>query len=209
MLNSTNPREALSWVIADIHRKGWATGTGGNFSLVLQSDPLVLLMAPSGVDKGLVKPEDLIEVNSESQVIAGAGKASAETFLHLAIASHMGAGAVLHTHSVFNTLLSEYYLDEGEIKLAGHEMLKGLAGNTSHEVEVSLPILPNSQDMQAMAVKVKNLPVKPNQAPGILLAGHGLYAWGSSLFEARRHLETLEFLLELTYRRLVLALKIS
>jgi methylthioribulose-1-phosphate dehydratase len=210
MLNSTDPREALSWAIADIHRKGWATGTGGNFSLVLQSDPLILLMAPSGVDKGLVKPEDLIEVNGDAQVVTGMGKASAETFLHLAIASHLGAGAVLHTHSVFNTLLSEFYLNKGEILLTGHEMLKALAGNTSHEVEVSLPILPNSQDMRAMAMTFKDLPIKPNQAPGILLAGHGLYAWGSSLFEARRHLETLEFLLELTYRRLILTqLKIS
>ncbi len=205
MLNSANPREALSWVIADIHRKGWATGTGGNFSLVIQQEPLILLMAPSGVDKGLVKPEDLIEVNSEAQVIKGAGKASAETFLHLAIASHTGVGAVLHTHSVFNTLLSEVYLGKGEILLAGHEMLKGLTGIASHDLKVSLPILPNSQDMRTMAVTVKQLLTdKPDQAHGVLLAGHGLYTWGNNLFEARRHLETLEFLLELTYHRLVL-----
>jgi methylthioribulose-1-phosphate dehydratase len=204
MLNSADPRVALSWVIADIHRKGWATGTGGNFSLVIRRDPLVLLMAPSGVDKGLVLPEDLIEVDSEAQVISGNGKASAETFLHLAIAK-TGAGAILHTHSLFNTLLSDLFVSNGEVLFCGTEMLKGLAGITSHEQEVSLPILANSQDMRLMGeVVAEYLATKPNQAHGILLAGHGLYAWGDSLFEARRHLEVLEFLLELTYHRIIL-----
>jgi methylthioribulose-1-phosphate dehydratase len=204
MLNSADPRVALSWAIADIHRKGWATGTGGNFSLVLSHDPLILLMAPSGVDKGLVQPEDLIEVDHKSQVINGSGKASAETFLHLAIAA-TGVGAVLHTHSIFNTLLSDHFACEQKIVFYGHEMLKGIAGITSHEVEVSIPILANSQDMQEMAVIVTELlQQKANYAHGVLLAGHGLYAWGNSLFEARRHLEILEFLLELTYHRILL-----
>jgi methylthioribulose-1-phosphate dehydratase len=204
MLNSDDPRLALSWAIADIHRKGWATGTGGNFSLVLKRDPLVLLMAPSGVDKGLVQPEDLIEVDCQARVIAGKGKASAETFLHLAIAK-TGAGAILHTHSLFNTLLSDLFVCNGEVLFCGNEMLKGLAGISTHEQEVSLPILPNSQDMRQMGeIVAEYMATKPNQAHGILLAGHGLYAWGDNLFEARRHLEILEFLLELTYHRILL-----
>ncbi|MDX1976420.1 MAG: methylthioribulose 1-phosphate dehydratase [Pseudanabaenaceae cyanobacterium bins.68] len=207
MLNSPDPRVALAWAIANIHGKGWATGTGGNFSLVLERDPLVLLMAPSGVDKGLVQPEQLIKVDSQAQVLEGNGKASAETFLHLAIASTLGAGAILHTHSIFNTLMSELYAARGAIEFTNHEMLKGLAGITSHDQSLSLPILPNSQDMPALAVVVRDLLThQPHIAPGILLAGHGLYAWGKNLFEARRHLEILEFLLELNYRRRSLGL---
>jgi methylthioribulose-1-phosphate dehydratase len=38
----------------------------------------------------------------------------------------------------------------------------------------------------------------------LLIAGHGLYAWGHDLFSARRHLEILEFLLEQNWRELLL-----
>ncbi len=199
-LYDPDPRIALTWVIQDIHRRGWATGTGGNFSLLLQRDPLRLLMAPSGVDKGLVEPASLITVDSQGQVVAGTGKASAETALHLAILDTTGAAAVLHTHSIFNTLLSHRYAAQGAITLTGYEMLKGLAGTTSHEAEITLPILANSQDLPHLAQQARHLIPHHPQAHGLLLAGHGLYVWGADLFQARRHLEIWEFLLELTYR---------
>jgi len=204
MLHSDDPRAALSWVIQDLHQRGWATGTGGNFSLVSGRDPWRLLMAPSGVDKGLVLPADLIEVDANGQVISGAGRASAETRVHLAILQQTGAASVLHTHSVFGTLLSKVYEIQGAIAIADWEMLKGLEGITSHDVTVTLPILPNSQDMTAVGDRVKfELQTNP-QTHGILLAGHGLYTWGETLFQARRHVEILEFLFELFYRQLLL-----
>lgn len=197
-------RQALSWVIKDIHGKGWARGTGGNFSAVESRDPLTLLMAPSGVDKGSVAPEDLIQVDQQGNVLAGSGKASAETLLHLAIVTATGAGAVLHTHSVFNTLLSMVYQTQGQLAIAGYEMLKGLEGITTHDTTVQIPILPNSQDMQQVSCDVRQLLASTPQTHGVLLAGHGLYTWGDTLFQARRHLEILEFLFELTYRKLAL-----
>ena len=204
MLHSSDPRQALSWVIQDLHRRGWAAGTGGNFSLVTNRDPLRLLMAPSGVDKGLVQPDDLIEVNAQGQVLAGSGKASAETLLHLAIIQQTGAASVLHTHSPIATLLSRRAEAAGAIAFSGYEMLKGLEGITTHATEVSLPVFPNDQDMAALSQAV--LPTLQAAPPwGVLIAGHGLYAWGNSLFAARRHVEILEFLLELHYRELAIA----
>lgn len=199
-LYSADRREALAWVIQDIHAKGWATGTGGNFSAVLESDPLVLLMAPSGVDKGLVEPADLITVNAAGQVIAGTGTASAETLLHLAIVQATGAKAVLHTHTVFNTLLSQWDLSQGAVTIRGYEMLKGLEGIKTHESSVKIPVLPNHQDMAYVSAQVQPLLAAESPPYGILLAGHGLYTWGDSLFQARRHLEILEFLFEVEYR---------
>lgn len=204
MLTSPNLREALSWVIADIHRQGWAQGTGGNFSAVLQQQPLTLLMAPSGVDKGLVQPADLITVDADGNVTEGNGKASAETLLHLAILETTGAQAVLHSHSIFGTLLSVHYAPSEQMAFSGYEMLKGLAGIDSHEAQVCLPILANSQDMAALSAQVRQLLRQIPKLHGFLLAGHGLYTWGETLFQARRHLEILEFLFELTYRKLTL-----
>lgn len=112
MLHSPNLQEALLWVIEDIHSKGWSTGTAGNFSAVLQREPLTLLMSSSGIDKGLVRAQDLVEINETGAVVKGTGKASAETLLHLTIVWETGTGAVLHTHSVFNTILSQHFLSD-------------------------------------------------------------------------------------------------
>lgn len=201
MLHTDDLRQALSWVIQDIHRQGWAAGTGGNFSALMPTDSPVLLMAPSGVDKGLVRPEDLIEVNPKAEVISGKGKASAETLMHWAIVEETGARAVLHTHSIFNTLVSGRYAAQQGITLTGYEMLKGLAGVTTHETEVTLPILANSQDLADLSRRARPL-LKP-AVPGhsLLIANHGLYVWGDSLFTAQRHLEIWEFLLEVFWRQ--------
>lgn len=199
----------LSRTMIRVHQRGWCEGTGGNFSCVLQRQPLQLLMAPSGVDKGSVRPSQLIVVDEHGQVQHGAGKASAETGLHLEIVQRTGAGAVLHTHSQAATLLSQRALvDAGHqsqqagLTLHGLEMLKGLAGIFSHEASVTIPVLANDQDIS----RLSNLaaPLLPDAPWGLLIAGHGLYAWGSDLAEATRHLEIQEFLLEQRWRQLLL-----
>ncbi len=192
--------------MAGIHRRGWCDGTGGNFSCVLAQEPFELLMAPSGVDKGLVAPDDLITVDGHGQLLDGSGKPSAETLLHLAIVKSRGAGAVLHTHSQAATLLSKLACPSGEsagwIKLTGLEMLKGLEGIKSHDEEVKIPVLANDQDLKRLSAAAE--PVLSEAPHGLLIAGHGLYAWGANLEAAKRHLEILEFLLEHLWREQLL-----
>ena len=161
---------------------------------MVQKDPVLLLMAPSGVDKGSLQPEQLLVVNEFQEVLDGAGKASAETQLHMAIIHKTGAGAVLHTHSVTGTVLSRRYAKEGQIRLEGLEMLKGLNGIHSHNAHVDLPVVCNNQNMDVLAEdfhqQIQHLP------QGILVEGHGLYAWGDNLQQAERHVEIIEFLLD-------------
>jgi enolase-phosphatase E1 len=194
----------LSQLMAGLYRRGWCDGTGGNFSTVLGRQPLQLLMAPSGVHKGEVPPEALIVVNADGSVQGETGRASAETLLHLAIIRHTGAGAVLHTHSQAATLLSQRLgrQQPAELLLEGLEMLKGLQGVDSHDTTVVLPVLPNDQDLQRLSDAAS--PLLADAPHGLLIAGHGLYAWGADLSTARRHLEILEFLLEQRWRQLLL-----
>ena len=197
-------REQLSASMASIHRRGWCDGTGGNFSCVLNREPLRLLMAPSGVDKGSVTPQQLIVVSETGEVVNGEGYASAETQLHLAIVKETGAGAVLHTHSQAGTLLSQRVGRQhpGELVLEGLEMLKGLTGITTHDTAVAVPVLPNDQDLKRLSATA--MPLLTEAPHGLLIAGHGLYAWGADLSTAQRHLEILEFLLEQRWRLLLL-----
>ena len=208
--------DELTAAMAAIHARGWCDGTGGNFSCVLQRDPLHLLMAPSGVDKGQVQPADLIVVDAAGQVLEGRGrgKASAETALHLEIVARCRAGAVLHTHSQAATLLSRRALadprlgpdsepkPDGVVRVEGLEMLKGLEGISTHATSIEIPVLANDQNLPRLSQRAG--PLLGEAPQGLLIAGHGLYAWGPSLGQAIRHLEILEFLLEQSWRQLLL-----
>jgi methylthioribulose-1-phosphate dehydratase len=153
-------------------------------------------MSPSGVDKGELRPDQLLSIDEHARTLGQGGKPSDESLLHIRIVKERGAGAVLHTHSIWNTILSDVYATDGGIKIEGYEMLKGLQGVRTHEHAEWLPIVENSQDMPALADTIAETLRKQAAAHGFLLRRHGLYSWGENLAQAKRHIEILEFLLE-------------
>jgi methylthioribulose-1-phosphate dehydratase len=180
--------------------RGWVPATSGNFSARADSR---FFITPSGLDKGIVTPEHLLEIDAQGHVLAGAGKPSAETRLHLVIyAARPEAAAILHVHTVWNTLLSGRFAAQGHVALEGYEILKGLSGVMTHAHLEQVPILENSQDYAELSQAMTDALEEYSQAHGILLSRHGLYTWGRSVSEARRHLEALEFLFEVEGRRL-------
>jgi len=191
---------ALAVLGRSIHSRGWALGTSGNFSAVAARAPFRLMITPTGVDKGRLEADQLVLVDAEGKLAGGAGRPSVETVLHLAIVRARGAGAVLHTHSIWSTILSDEFAGAGGLWIEGYEMLKGLEGINTHRHREWLPIVENSQDMTALAASIEEtLKLNPD-AHGFLLRRHGLYTWGSDLAQAKRHLEILEFLLEVIGR---------
>lgn len=188
--------EALAALGRRFYARGWAMGTSGNFSVVVSARPLRLLITPSSVQKGTLAADQLLEISGRGRVVAGVGKPSAEALLHLAIVRACGARAVLHTHSVWATILSQHHARARGLEVSGYEMLKGLAHVSTHEHREWIPILANDQDMPRLARALGATLRREPRAHAVLLAGHGLYAWGASLAEAERHVEILEFLLE-------------
>ena len=193
-------KSQLTERVRGIHARGWAMGTGGNFSAVLEPDPLRLAITATGLDKGRFDESGLLEIDDTGKVVAGSGTSSAETLLHLAIVRARRCGAVLHTHSVWGTLLSDAHFAAGGISVTGYEMLKGLVGVRTHEHCEWLPIVENSQDMTGLAPQVTATLATNPACHGILLRRHGLYTWGTDLAQAARHVEILEFLFEVIGR---------
>jgi len=196
--------DAIAEQLAEVGRicyaRGWAFGTSGNFSAVVQRDPLTLAITTSGVDKGLLEPGQIVAIDGGGRVLRGSGKPSAEATLHLAIARARRAGAVLHTHSVWSTILSDTGAD-GSLAIDGYEMLKGLDGVHTHEHQERLPIIDNTQDLAAAVPQVEAALRDHPAAHGFLIRRHGLYTWGHNLAEAKRHVEVLEFLFEAMGRK--------
>jgi methylthioribulose-1-phosphate dehydratase len=136
-------------------------------------------------------------------VLGGKGKPSAETSLHTVIyRERVCARAILHVHTVWNTLLSGRFEGDGFVSLRGYELLKGLAGVATHDHEERVRIIANTQEYASLAEKLKKVLHENGEAHGVLLSRHGLYTWGESVADARRHLEALEFLFEVEGRRL-------
>ena len=190
----------LSEIGREFYMRGWVLGTSGNFSAVLSREPLRFAITSTGVDKGTLSPSHILEMDDAVGVVRGDGRPSAEALLHVAIVRGVGAGAVLHTHSVWSTVLSGQHATQGGLAIEGYEMLKGLDGVRTHQHREWLPILENSQDMEELSGRVATTLRQNPGIHGFLLREHGLYTWGQTLQEAKRHVEILEFLMEVVSR---------
>jgi methylthioribulose-1-phosphate dehydratase len=186
-------------------QRGWSLGTSSNYSVVVNRNPVQLLVTASGKDKGRLSREDFVLVDAEGKPIRdNQPKSSAETLLHCVAARQENVGAILHTHSVWSTILSERFAGLGGLMIEGFEMLKGLSGVATHEHREWLPIFENTQDIPVLAKQVSAAMQDTNKplTHGYLIRRHGIYTWGRDLDEATRQIEIIEFLLECIGRQI-------
>lgn len=195
--------EAVIAAGAKASARGWTPATAGNFSARIDAETIAITR--SGGDKGDLKPDDVAVVDIARAKLDGL---SAEAPLHLALyRDHPDVGAVWHAHSPNAVVASRLAEADGAIGLEGWELEKALAGVRTHEARVELIVLANDQDTERLAQAAAERLAEPAgeaaRAPGYVLAGHGLYAWGATPNDAWRHLEAIETLLghELAFRK--------
>ncbi len=195
----------LSGIKEQFAARHWFPGTSGNLSLRIGDytpDNFYFAITASGKDKSVSTPSDFLFVDQEGRACETTElRPSAETLIHCEIYRKTGCGAVFHVHTVFNNLVSEYFGEQGQVPIQGLELIK--AFNIWEEnAAITVPVLPNYADIPRIAELVPDA-LHP-AVPGILLRGHGIYAWGQNAFEAKRHLEAFEFIFEYIYRDLLL-----
>jgi methylthioribulose-1-phosphate dehydratase len=176
---------------------GWVPATAGNISV--RFAPGRIAITRSGGHKGFLNAFSVIEVDLDGGVVTQGAKPSAETLLHCQIYRAVpDAGAVLHGHSVANTVLS---LDTAgaAISFTGYEVQKIFAGQTTHEATLRLPLFDNDQDMARLADAVA--PHLAHATMGYVIRGHGIYIWGPDMDTALARLEGAEFLLACALER--------
>lgn len=185
--------DALILHTGELARLGQTPATSSNFSMRLDASLAVITV--SGRDKGRLLPDDFMVVDFDGRAVGSERRPSAETGLHTQLYRRFpDVGCVLHTHSHNQTVASRLFAQRGSLRLQGYELLKAFAGNETHDTAIELPVLPNSQDIPALAAQVERL-LDAGPLWGYLIEGHGLYAWGHDMAEARRHLDAFEFLL--------------
>ena len=191
---------ALAQTIRAYHAKGWSPATSTNYSFRNEEEPNTIYVSCSGIDKSLFTENDFMEV--DLQGIAKSGfehlRPSAETLIHCAIYDLFPeTNCIVHSHSVYSVLHSA--VQPMAVSFEGYEVLKGYEGIKTHETAVECSIFDNSQDMVAFSQLLKQHQSRLT-IPAFIMRKHGTYAWGKNLFEAKRHLETTEYLLEVEWK---------
>lgn len=199
------PEAAIVAIIAAGRRldaAGWVPATAGNISLRLSDGRIAITR--SGRHKGALAAGDVMTVDGDGRPEVPGDRPSYETLLHCGIYRRFpDAGAVVHGHSIANTVLSRATGDS--LTLAGYELLKAFPGGPTHDVGVAVPVLDNDQDIprlqRALDARWAGADTIP---PGYLIRGHGAYLWGPDMDAALARMEALEFMLacELEERRL-------
>jgi methylthioribulose-1-phosphate dehydratase len=173
--------------------RGWTPATAGNFSVRLGDGRAAITR--SGADKSRLVAEDVLLLPLGE---APPRSASAEAPIHWRLyREDRSIGAVAHAHPPATTALSLLPGALEGLKLEGLELLKVLPRITTHETSVTVPVLPNTQGMAALADRLVWSPT----VPALILQGHGIYAWGPDAQAAFRHMEALEYMFDLECRR--------
>ncbi|MFB9947603.1 methylthioribulose 1-phosphate dehydratase [Rhizobium puerariae] len=171
----------------------WVPATSGNFSV--RASATHIAITRSGVDKGALQNADVLLQDIDAPLLPGS---SAEALLHVVhYREWPQTGAIFHAHGPYATVIGRAHAGQGSVVLRGWELQKALEGVSSHEQDIEVPVFQNDQDMERLWKRIRarlTAPPAPGLilAPGYLLAGHGLYAWGRDPKAAVRHLEALE-----------------
>lgn len=197
-----------------MYQLGWASGTGGGFSL-RQDDRIYI--APSGVPKESISPEEIFVVDRAGTVIeagvpsasgasslgcgslsaGGSLKISACTPLFLHAYTLRGAGAVLHSHSP-NACLASLVCGRS-FRVRGLEMVKGISGghvDVVHEV----PIIDNVPYEHDLADSLRDAILAHPQSNAVLVRGHGVYTWGRDWIHTKTQAECYDYLFGMVVR---------
>jgi len=195
--------DAIAEAARDLAAQGWTPATSSNFSMRVDAQHAAITI--SGRDKGRLGRDDIMLVDMQGKAVGTEARPSAETDLHTQVYRRWpDVQAVLHTHSRTQSVASRLFAGEGVIRLQGWELQKAIAGHSTHESVLEIPVFPNTQQMPELVARVEAWLDSGRSLHAYLIDGHGIYTWGRDMAEARRHLEALEFLLgcELDLRRL-------
>ncbi|MFD2672947.1 methylthioribulose 1-phosphate dehydratase [Marinicrinis sediminis] len=183
-------------------QRGWFPATSGNLSVRVgdfEPNHFQFAITASGKDKSVHTPEDYLLVDEQGKpFMETALKPSAETLIHCEIYRLTGCGAIYHVHTMGNNLVAELFPEQDVIPISGVELIKAF-NIWEEDAEIQVPVLPNYAQIPRIAELIEGV-LNP-QVPGILLRNHGIYAWGKTPFEAKRHLEAFEFLFEYLIRK--------
>lgn len=213
-VSSSDPRHPANLICSlckTFYYNNWVTGTGGGISIKL-NDSSHVYIAPSGVQKEQLQPEDMfvMDLNTEKYLRAPEKyKPSACTPLFLSCYKQRGAGAVIHTHSQHAVMCSLIF--GNEFRIANIEQIKAIPsgkkdGATGKDINLSffdtlvIPIIENTAHEEDLTEGLQEALAKYPAATAVIVRRHGIYVWGPSVDKAKVYNEAIDYLMELAVK---------
>jgi L-ribulose-5-phosphate 4-epimerase len=190
----------------EIARRGLAPHTFGNASGIDRAGPRPLVVIkPSGVDYATMTPADLVVTDLDGNIVEGSLRPSSDLDTHtLLYREFPKIGGIVHTHSEFatswaqagraipclGTTHADYFHGPVPVTepLTAEEVSGGYVRNTGAVIVRRFRL----DGLDSVAV------------PGVLVAGHAPFAWGSTPSEAVEHADVLEYIARLAFRSVLL-----
>lgn len=189
----------LASLVRTMNSLGHNPATSGNYSLRSKTAPEMAFVSESGIDKSRFTEDNFIPLYIQSKAmhpeyLDSGRKSSDETDIHLSLYQITNANCVLHSHILDSLLFADLFVGKSFATIEGLELLKGFKGIKTHDLKINIPAFDNTQDIAALSEKIKPAILSQENNYGLLLRGHGIYVWGDSVEEAKRHLEVFEYI---------------
>lgn len=174
----------------DLVRHGLVIFTWGNVSAIDRETSLVVIK-PSGVSYEAMKPEDMVVVDLDGNVVEGELRPSSDTPTHLVLyRAFPQIGGVVHTHSIYATAWAQAGMDIPNIGTTHadyfHDAVPCTAQMTAEQVW-------GSYEKETGNVIVERFEgLDPVHTPGVLVRNHGPFCWGKDAAEAVHNAVVLE-----------------
>ncbi|HHV08818.1 MAG TPA: class II aldolase/adducin family protein [Clostridiales bacterium] len=171
-------RKQLAEICRLLYDRNLVTACDGNISMRIGEDRIII--TPSRMNKGMLKPEDMIIVDFDGSTVEGGGKASSEFPMHRAIyQGRPEVNAIVHTHPVYATAFAlagknipDNYLIEAKVILGPTALAEYGTPGTTEMVEVIAPHI--------------------GRVNSILLKNHGAVTYGRDIVDAYNKMDVLE-----------------
>ena len=189
----------------EIVRQGLVIYTWGNAS-GFDPEKKLLVIKPSGVDYDTMKPEDMVVVDLEGNVVEGTYKPSSDTPTHRYLyRQYPELRGIVHTHSQWATIFAQAKRPVPPLGTTHADYFHG-------EIPVTRPL--KNREIEAdyewntgevIRETFKSLEKGPLEIPGVLVAEHGPFAFGASANEAAHNAKVMEEVAKMAYHTSVLS----
>jgi methylthioribulose-1-phosphate dehydratase len=198
-------RELLTELLRAFHARGWVSGTGGGISG--PADGGRLLLAPTGVHKERIRPDEFFTVDtSDGRVVTSPADTSLRpsecNSIFCLAARERGARSIVHSHALSAVLAGDLAGSADHIAIQKLEMLKGIRGVANRDVHL-VPVIRNTPREGELVEQLQTVLADPRfeRSFAVVVEDHGAYIWGDDVWEAKRHTEVYHFLFEAAVAR--------
>uniref|UniRef100_A0A8C5WNT9 Methylthioribulose-1-phosphate dehydratase n=1 Tax=Laticauda laticaudata TaxID=8630 RepID=A0A8C5WNT9_LATLA len=200
---NVHPRNLIPELCQQFYHLGWVTGTGGGISMKHGNE---IYIAPSGVQKERIQPEDMFVCDIEEKDISGPPshkklRKSQCTPLFMNAYIMRGAGAVIHTHSKAAVMATLLYPGK-EFKITHQEMIKGIkkcttGGYFRYDDMLVVPIVENTPEEKDLKDRMSHAMNTYPDTCAVLVRRHGVYVWGETWEKAKTMCECYDYLFDI------------